>query len=233
MTESNAAVSAIDRFLTGARDGDLRTSLERYFEGYVALVLLAVVTVLVFVDVVNRTLRGTQFVWGLEVIEGLFIWITWLSAAFAVRHSSHLRFTLLREQWSARRNYVMYWVEWLLWFVVVGTIFWYSIPELERSVEAGRIVVGTSIPDTLFYLAVPVGTALILLRVLQEIVHVTRRYRSGESISPDASIELEERSFASDAGGADEDVVADDAPAADAADGDAATVDADSGGENR
>lgn len=213
LTESNASV--VERFLTRTREDDLQASLERYFEGYIALVLLAIVTVLVFVDVLNRTLRGTQFVWGLEVIEGLFIWITWLSAAFAVRHSSHLRFTLLRERWSARRNYVMYWVEWLLWFIVVGTIFRYSLPELERSAEAGRLVVGTSIPDTLFYLAVPVGTALILLRVLQEIVHVTRRYRGGESISPDASIDLEERSFTVDTDGSDAAADAASAPTAD------------------
>lgn len=194
-TLSNSNVTLVETLRKRLADGEVATSLERYFEGYLAMVLLAVVTVLVFADVVNRTVRGTQFVWGLEIVEGLFIWITWLSAAFAVRHSSHLRFTLLRQRWSARRNYVMYWVEWVLWFVVVGTIFWYSIPELERHAEAGRIVVGTSIPDTLFYLAIPVGTALILLRVGQEILQVTRRYRRGDTIEPTASIEIEDRAY--------------------------------------
>jgi TRAP-type C4-dicarboxylate transport system permease small subunit len=222
----------IERFLTGAEDDGTIANLERYFEGYIALVLLAVVTVLVFVDVVNRTLRGTQFVWGLEVIEGLFIWITWLSAAFAMRHSSHLRFTLLREQWSARRNYVMYWVEWVLWFVVVGTIFWHSIPELERYVDAGRIVVGTNVPDALFYLAVPVGTATILVRVLQDILRVTRRYRGGDPLAPDASIEIEEGPFAAGeetTAGADGTDTTDAGPDTDAADGSADGT----GGERR
>lgn len=198
LSESN--VDVLEGVLSRLRSDDLTTSLERYFEGYVALVLLAAVTALVFADVVNRIARGTQLVWGLEVIEGLFIWITWLSAAFAVRHSSHLRFTLLRQRWSARRNYAVYWVEWLLWFVVVGTIFRYSLPELERYLEAGRVVVGTDVPDALFYLAVPVGTALILLRVVQEIVRVTRRYRNGELIAPDASIEIEDRESATGTG---------------------------------
>lgn len=163
--------------------------VERYFEGYVALALLAVITGLILVDVLNRIAFASQLVWGLEVIEGLFIWLVWLSAAFAVRHSSHLRFTLLRQRWSARRNYVMYCVEWVLWFIVIGTILRHSIPELGRYIDANRLVVGTSVPDAIFYLAVPVGMALLLARVGQEILRVTRAYRAGEEIAPDASIE--------------------------------------------
>lgn len=169
--------------------------VERYFEGYAALALLAVITALVLVDVLNRIVFASQLVWGLEVIEGLFIWLVWLSASFAVRHSSHLRFTLLRQRWSARRNYAMYWVEWLLWFVVVGTILRHSIPEFARYVDADRLVVGTSVPDAVFYLAVPVGMALLLARVGQEILQVTRAYRAGEEIAPDASIETEGEGF--------------------------------------
>lgn len=180
---------------TRLRAGGSLSHVERYFEGYVALALLAIITVLVLVDVVNRIVFATQLVWGLEVIEGLFIWLTWLSASFAVRHSSHLRFTLLRQRWSARWNYLMYWVEWMLWFLVVGTILRYSIPEFERYIEANRLVVGTSVPDAVFYLAVPVGMALLLLRVAQEVWQVTQAYRAGEQIAPDASIETEGEGF--------------------------------------
>ena len=180
---------------THIRDGSSLPHVERYFEGYVALFLLMIITILVLADVANRIVFANQLVWGLEVIEGLFIWLVWLSASFAVRHSSHLRFTLLRERWSVRRNYIMYWVEWVLWFIVVGTIFWHSIPELSRTISANRLIVGTSIPDAIFYLAIPVGMGLLLARVGQEALQVTRAYRAGKEIAPDPSIETEGDGF--------------------------------------
>ncbi|MFC6903804.1 TRAP transporter small permease [Halalkalicoccus tibetensis] len=163
--------------------------LEKYFEGSVALLLLTVILVTTLIDITGRALIGWTIDWGFEVAQGLFVWIAWLGASMGVRHESYFRFTLLRGKLSRRGDYLMYVVEWTLWLVVIGAIYWYSIPELYQVLSSGRVIVGTeNVLQAYFYLAVPVGTGLILLRVFQRAVVKTLAYRRGEEIRPDPKI---------------------------------------------
>ena len=179
----------------GGRRFDLRRAVERAFthlEGIVALAILAVYTAIIALDVVQRTLWGGSFTWSLDIVLGLFTWMTWLSAAFAVRHQSHLRFTLLRKKLSNRANYAMYWLEYVAWIVVMGLVLRFSVPIFRNRWETGQVVVGTEfVPAALLYLAVPVGMALLMVRATEQIVRVRRAYRRGADITPTASIGTE------------------------------------------
>lgn len=172
-----------------ARFPDWAQYLEKYFEGMAALALLMVVLAITVIDIFGRTFFAWTIDWGFGVAQGLFVWIAWLAASFGLRHQSYFRFTLFRSKLSPRGQYAMYAVEWLLWVLVVGSIFWYSIPEFVQVLESGRVVVGTeNVLQAHFYLAVPVGTGLILLRVLQQTITTTLAYRNGDDISPDPQI---------------------------------------------
>ncbi|TYL36789.1 TRAP transporter small permease [Natronococcus pandeyae] len=163
--------------------------LEKYFEGMVALALLMVVLGITIVDIFGRAAFAWTIDWGFEVAQGLFVWIAWLAASFGLRHQSYFRFTLFRAKLSNRGQYAMYAIEWLLWLLVIGAIFLYSIPEFLQILDSGRIVVGTeNVLQAHLYLAVPVGTGMILLRVVQQAVTTTVAYRNGDDITPDPRI---------------------------------------------
>ncbi|WP_339104907.1 TRAP transporter small permease [Haloterrigena salinisoli] len=163
--------------------------LEKYFEGMLALTLLMVVLAITITDIFGRTFFAWTIDWGFEVAQGLFVWIAWLAASFGLRHQSYFRFTLFRSNLSGVGQYAMYVIEWLLWVLVVGAIFWHSLPELVQVFESGRMVVGTeNVMQAHFYLAVPVGTGLILLRVVQQAITTTIAYRNGDDIRPDPQI---------------------------------------------
>ncbi|WP_122088263.1 TRAP transporter small permease [Halalkalicoccus subterraneus] len=163
--------------------------LEKYFEGMVALALLMTVLAITVTDIFGRTFFAWTIDWGFGVAQGLFVWIAWLAASFGLRHRSYFRFTLFRTKLSHRAQFLMYVIEWVLWCIVIGAIFWHSIPEFFQVLASGRIVVGTeNVLQAYFYLAVPVGTGLILVRVLQQAITMTLAYRDGDDISPDPRI---------------------------------------------
>ena len=174
---------------------DVRRIVGRVFahlEGAVALTVLAVYTAIIALDVLQRTLWGGSFSWSLEIVLVLFTWMTWLSAAFAVRHRSHLRFTLVRKHLSNRANYLMYLLEYVAWIVVMGLVLRFSVPLFLDQWETGRVVVGTEfVPAALLYLSVPVGMTLLLVRATEQIVRLTGEYRRGEDVTPTASIGTE------------------------------------------
>ncbi|MCU4925068.1 TRAP transporter small permease subunit [Halobacteria archaeon AArc-dxtr1] len=179
----------------GDSEIDLRRRIRdvfTYLEGIVAICILAVYTAIITIDIVQRELWGGAFTWSFEIVLGLFAWMTWLSAAFAVRHRSHLRFTLVRKAISNRANYAVYWLEYVLWIAIMGIVLRYSVPIFLDRWETGRLVVGTGVvPSALLYLSVPVGMALVMVRATEQIAQVTREYRRGEDITPDPSIGTE------------------------------------------
>lgn len=157
------------------------------FEGYLAALLLFVYLLIILYDVLSRNF-GKPPVWGQEVVLGLFIWLAWLSTAYAVRTNSHLRFTLLFERLPQRGVYAVYVVEWLLWLVFAGIIFWYSLDITANVMETATTVVGLPIPVWLFRASIPVGFGLILVRVAQRAFVTTRAFRAGEEIGVDIGL---------------------------------------------
>jgi TRAP-type C4-dicarboxylate transport system permease small subunit len=157
------------------------------FEGYASAVILFSYLFIIVYGIVTRQL-GKAPVWGQDVVIGLFVWLAWLSTAYAVRTNSHLRFTLLFQKLSSRGVYIVYAVEWILWLVFAGIIFRFSIDPTLGAVEAGTTVVGLPLPVWLFRLSIPVGFALILIRVAQQAVLKTQAYRAGEDLRTDLGI---------------------------------------------
>jgi len=182
-----SALTTILSTANSAVDADRVRCVLDNFEGYLAALLLFVYLCIILYDVLSRNL-GNPPVWGQEVVLGMFIWLAWLSTAYAVRTNSHLRFTLVFERLSQRGIYAIYVVEWLLWVAFAGIIFWYSLEITANTLETGTTVVGLPVPVWLFRASIPVGFGLILIRVAQRAVITTQALRGGEEIGTDIGL---------------------------------------------
>ena len=157
--------------------------IEQNLEGYASTVLMLAYTAIILYTVVLRTFGfQIQQLYIQEVVIGSFIWLGWLSVSYVIRTDGHLRFTYFSKDYSARRKYIVYVVEWVCWLVFAGVIFWYSLDVLQTQMGSGGRITGTNVPSYLLYLAIPVGFGMILLRVLQQAVIVTRKFRAGERL---------------------------------------------------
>jgi TRAP-type C4-dicarboxylate transport system permease small subunit len=157
------------------------------FEGYASGIILFVYVFIIVYGVITRQVTSPP-VWGQDIVIGLFIWLSWLSTAYAVRTNSHLRFTLLFQRLSPKGIYAVYVVEWIMWFAFAGVILWYSLEPTSQVIETGTLVVGLPIPVWLFRLSIPVGFTLILMRVVQQAVIKTRAFRKGKPLQSDMGI---------------------------------------------
>lgn len=158
--------------------------IERNFETYLAIVAIVVYTLIILNKIVSRTFYPWLVVtWQEEVTIGLFIWAAWLATASLVRKDGHIRFSLFVQEFSNRRVYAVYVIEWILWLLLAGVVVYFSIDWIQQYVESGSDIIGTAVPKYFLYLSVPVGYGLIVVRVLQQAVIVTRKYRAGEELS--------------------------------------------------
>lgn len=171
--------------LTSPRVRDIEENFERYLATLVILVYTAIILNLI----VGRILYPNIYIpWQQEVIIGLFIWAAWLSVASVVRKDGHIRFTMFIEKFSNRGVYVVYWIEWLLWFLLAGVILAFAPDWIGQFVDSGSDIIGTSVPKYALFLSVPVGWGLVVLRILQQMVIVTRKYRAGEELATTSEV---------------------------------------------
>jgi TRAP-type C4-dicarboxylate transport system permease small subunit len=153
------------------------------FEYYGAVVALVFYSTILLINIFMRTFLGSQIAWGQEVILGLFTWSTWLGAAYVVKTHQHLRFTGLITKLSNRWTYVVLWIEWSLWLLFSAVAVFYSVGVIRDYQSANAVLTATSIPTAFMFASVPVGFSLIMLRVVEQIVVVTRDFRAGKNLN--------------------------------------------------
>lgn len=164
--------------------------LERNFEGYIGSIMLFAYTLLIGYTIFQRSTFGDPPAYTLSVTLYLFTWMTWLAAGWAIRHDSHFRFTLVRENLTNRVNYALRYLDIVAWIFFAGIVTLYLLEILRLRLESGRKILGTPIPLWTAYLAVAAGMVLIILRSLQKAMLIRRQYKNGEDITPTSKVDI-------------------------------------------
>lgn len=146
-------------------------SLDRWLTGavrWVVIVMMAVMTTVVFSQVLARYFFNFSLSWSEEIARFAFVWLSFLGAAILVRRDEHIRVTMLVDAlptplWAVARALQYVGVLICLYFFVSGG---FSLTEAEWS----QLAPATQIPMGWIYLIIPVASGLMLLWTLCAIV---------------------------------------------------------------
>lgn len=154
----------------GRRFDDLITTIEK------AVMLAAYITIILVVglETIRRMLTGVQASWGPEVAMGAFVWLSWFAMASGVRTGAHLSFTTLRERMPRLLRQVMEVLDCLLWFALGLVVIAVSWEVVELNERFNQKIFGTDIPMAAISIAVPLGWAFTMIRVVQQLGRVLR-----------------------------------------------------------
>lgn len=135
------------------------------------LVLIAggsVVCTVVFVNVVARYLLNVDLAWVNEFGETLFVWLSFLGAARAVRSHAHLAVIEFVERIPAPFNRALFVGLWSLTAAMLIGLVWVGAHIALLNMEQTMSVTGW--PVGVIYWAMPAGSFLALLFVIEQIV---------------------------------------------------------------
>lgn len=141
----------------------------------VASLLVGATVTLTFGQVVLRYLFNSPQTWVEEVGRYLFIWITFLGAAVAFARDTHIRVDAIVELFSRPVARIGDLVRRLIELVAVVALV-YSGALVAWKHRNATFYTMPDVPMAIFYLAVPIGSALALFYVLRGIV----RWRRGK-----------------------------------------------------
>lgn len=136
------------------------------FESRLSYFLIVLLTIILSVQIVNRYIFSTSFVWLEEIARISFVWLIYFSVASAARENDHIRVGLIDMFVSPATLKI---INYIADALVVGfnlVIVWYGIQLMISSVTYGDKTPVTDIPMAIIYSVIPFCFALMTIRIL-------------------------------------------------------------------
>lgn len=136
-------------------------------ESFLVLSLLIMV-LLMFSQSVSRYVFGTSFVWGSELSQYLHVWQIWIGASLAIRMQSHIRVDVFLNLFPKNIKKYINLLGTIAWFVFAVFISYEGTKYVVDMQINGQTSPSLKIGMWLPYLAIPIGGALMSIRLIQQ-----------------------------------------------------------------
>jgi len=151
-------------------------------ERYLLLPLYALIVIVIFVEVFRRFAISYSSIWAEEIARYAFIYVSWIGASAAIRERAHIRIDVILPLVSERTRAVLMIVGDLITLALAVIAFWWSLESVLVSVKFGSVTHGLRISLAWFLAAVPIGFAMMFVRLIQSIVRDVADLRAGRPI---------------------------------------------------
>ncbi|RYF34680.1 MAG: TRAP transporter small permease [Cytophagaceae bacterium] len=130
---------------------------------WVLIILLAAMSVIVFLNVVMRYVSNTPLSWSEEVSRHMMIWLTFLGGGLVLRSGGHIAIDNLQDAVPAAIARLLRGLVFLLMTLFFVLLLYFGCIYVSRTMM--QTTAATEIPFGYVYLAMPVGTALMLVHL--------------------------------------------------------------------
>ncbi|MDR1045380.1 MAG: TRAP transporter small permease [Candidatus Adiutrix sp.] len=141
----------------------LNDKLEEWFLVY----SLSFSVALIFMQVLARYVFGNSISWSEELARYLFIWQAWIAVGFATKHSRHINLDFVVNLCPLKAQKVLFWLSHCIWLAFGLYMTWKGAELTGLIFTRNTISAALQIKMGWVYLSVPVGSALMSLRLIQ------------------------------------------------------------------
>ena len=137
--------------------------IEKNFEKWFLIISLVAMVLIIFMQVVLRWFHAAT-VWAEELARYIMLYQVWIGASYAVREDAHIRITALIGKLTGNKRHVSETVVLTLWLTVEG------VQLVKEIAIMGQVSSAMRIPMTIPYASVPLGGALMSIRLVQKLI---------------------------------------------------------------
>lgn len=165
---------------TGAFDKRRRLPIEIH----IGSVLLAVMTIILFIQVVARFIFSSSFSWSEEVSRYLFIWMVFLVIGALIQLSEHIAIDVLADRVPKRFRRLLDQTL-ILIMVAINIILLIEAAKITWIVmDLGQISPAAGLPFWIVYAAFPVGLLIAVVRATITSIRLWSRTRPTTEETP-------------------------------------------------
>lgn len=156
--------------------------IDRDAERWLLLTFYVMLVITMAIEVLRREIFAYSSIWGEEIVRYSFIYLAWVGAAVAVKDRGHIRIDVLLHYLPPRAKALIYiFGDLVMMFVAVIALYW-SWETVMVSAKFGSVSHGLRVSMVWFLLAVPVGFALMIFRLVQSLLRDFRSLRDGTPV---------------------------------------------------
>ncbi len=157
-------------------------ALNRNAERWALLVFYVMLVATMFIEVLRREVMAYSSIWGEEIVRYSFIYLAWIGAAAAVRERGHIRIDVILEYVGPRVKALLYIFGDLVMFAVALVALYWSFETVLVSAKFGSVTHGLRVSQVWFLLAVPIGFAVMIFRLIQSFIRDVNDLRHGRPV---------------------------------------------------
>jgi TRAP-type C4-dicarboxylate transport system permease small subunit len=155
----------------------MRRVAERVEEGLLVF-LMAVMTVVAFVNVLTRYLIRFALAFTEEIVVSMFVWLTLLGTAIAFRQGAHLGFSFIVDRSPKAVQRAAIWLAAALGVALFGFVIYFGIGQIRSERMLGTTSESLAIPQWWYTAGIPVIGLLIIVRIIEGAIIADRKVRA-------------------------------------------------------
>jgi TRAP-type C4-dicarboxylate transport system permease small subunit len=145
-----------------------------FAEEILLVTLISITVVLLFAQVVTRYLLNSSLSWTEELSRYMFIWESWLGISIGAKHAKHIKITILSDRLKGLFRPILLTVADLFTLFVLGALVQYGFVLTQKIMDMSTTSAVLHIPMWLVYASLPAGCALMVFRIVTDIVNRLR-----------------------------------------------------------
>lgn len=150
----------------------LKQLIDIKLEELLLMISFIFIILLVFIQVISRYVFNVPVGWSAELSRYLLIWITWISASYAIRKREHIRITLLVDKFPSLWKKVNELFVIFIWGVFAFIMAFVGTEVVLSLKLMGQTTSTLGIPMWVVYLIIPLGGIMMIIRLIQQIYFV-------------------------------------------------------------
>ncbi|KJS86088.1 MAG: hypothetical protein JM58_07430 [Peptococcaceae bacterium BICA1-8] len=144
-----------------------------YFVKILTLIVITVMTLSAFLQVIFRYVLEYPLIWTEEIARFMFVWLTFLGSAAAVRTKNHIAMDLLVNKFPKKMQKS---VNLLALAIFLGfCVLLVKQGIFLTTINMGQTSDALGVPMGFPYLAIPIGSALMAFFIIEDMFNLFRK----------------------------------------------------------
>lgn len=157
-------------------------AIDKNGERWALLLFYVMLVATMFIEVLRREIMSYSSIWGEEIVRYSFIYLAWIGCAAAVKERGHIRIDVIMQYAGRTVKTLLYIFGDLVMFVVAIIALYWSFETVLVSAKFGSVTPGLRISQVWFLMAVPIGFALVIFRLVQSLRRDVSDLRAGRPV---------------------------------------------------
>ncbi|MCL3882917.1 TRAP transporter small permease [Marivita sp. GX14005] len=156
--------------------------IDRNAERWMLLVFYVMLVITMAIEVLRREVFSYSSIWGEEVVRYAFIYLAWIGASAAVKDRAHIRIDVIMHYLGRRMKALLYMLGDIVMFAVAIVALYWSLETVHVSLNFGSVTAGLRVSQAWALMAVPLGFALMMWRLIQSFIRDFKALRDGTDV---------------------------------------------------